>query len=260
MGTFPLSIVPGSFLGREAQCAWASEPVFTLEESARLLGIKKRTLVETVRKRFPEIKLPPKVLVSLTSTFGPSLTFYGEVYLILDTMGGPQEHICLTHYGLFRHTVYIRTPQARQYVLRYPEFINALASGAFRAPIKIAQVYRSVIESSPGRDRAAKIREACAELRKSENTIRRHIKRIVCGQATCEGLPVIHRPGPCKGYRAKINLWMGKFLKELCESGHSKKECCQGLNRKLVEGEDPLTSVSYTTVSRFLRCSGRGLL
>jgi len=82
MGTFPLSLVPKSSLGIEAHCAWAPEPVFDLKESARILGITKRTLVETVRKRFPEVKLESKVLVKLTSTFGPSLTDYGEVRLV----------------------------------------------------------------------------------------------------------------------------------------------------------------------------------
>ena len=255
MGSFPLSLVPSSFLGLEARCAWAPEPVFDLQESARILGVTKRTLVETVRKRFPEVKLSPKVLVSLTSTFGSSLTDYGEVRLVLDTPDGPQEHACLTHYGLFRHAVYIRTPHARRYVLRYLDFIHALRTGELRPPVKIAVRYRYILDAPHGQ-RSARVREVCSELNKSKNTIWRHINRIARGHVTRDGLPMMQRPGPPKGYGSKVSGWMAECILAEWRKTGVKKSCYRALLGELARQGDPSPPPSYTAVQRFLWRNG----
>ena len=146
MGTFPLTLVPFHAEGIAAQCAWCPEPVFTLEESARLLGTNKYHLRVNIRKKYLEVRLPKEVL-NLSTPFGPSVTEFGEVTITIDTPDGPREHICLTHYGLFRHAVCIRTHQARRYVLAYPTIVAAILSGAIRAPVKIADRYRYVLDA-----------------------------------------------------------------------------------------------------------------
>jgi len=198
MGTFPLSLVLKSTLGTQAQCAWAPELVFTLGESARILGVKRRA-IDQVRVRFPEVKIPPKVCDGLSHTFGSTLTPFGEITIALDSPGGPQEHICLTHYSLFRHAVYIRTPEARRIVLHYPEFILAIKSGRFKSPAKVAARYRYIF-SAPYRHQSARVRYVAAECGKNRSTIWNHLAKITMGQVDRFGMPVIMKPGPPKGY------------------------------------------------------------
>lgn len=195
MGCIPLSLVPKSTLGIEAHCAWAPEPVFTLGESARILGVKRRA-IDQVRVRFLEVKLPPKVCDGLSHTFGPSFTQFGEVTITLETPGGPQDHVCLTHYGLFRHAVYIRTPQARRFVLRYPEFVLALTTGQFRAPAKIAARYKFILSASTRVYRLQNMWYVEAEFGILDRTMRRHLSKIQQGKVDSSGLPIRRKPGP----------------------------------------------------------------
>ncbi len=228
-----------SLLGIEASCVWPSEPAFTLEESARIMGITKRNLVYNLRNRHPEIRMPSKGVLKLrtpfgaenpskggsqtnqylpkrggrpypppkgedglSSPFGPSLTEFGEVTLTLDTPGGPQDHVCLTHYGLFRHAVYIRTPQARRFVLRYPEFILALATGQFRAPAKIAARYKFVLSAPTRLHPLRNMWYVEAECGIPDRTIRRHLSKIQQGKVDSSGLPIRRKPGPAPKRKA----------------------------------------------------------
>jgi hypothetical protein len=53
-------LIPLRAAGLNTRCAWAPEPVFTLEESARLLGVR-RTAIKQLRRRHPGIAEPAKV-------------------------------------------------------------------------------------------------------------------------------------------------------------------------------------------------------
>ena len=210
MGSFPLSLVPFQFEGVQANCAWSPEPVFTLEESARLLGTNKHNLRVNVRRKYPEVRLP-KGVFNLSTPFGPSLTEFGEVTILLATPGGPQEHVCLTHYGLFRHAVYIRTREARRYVLEYPRIVAAIVSRTLRPPSTVSQLYRDLLSAPRGTlERTAK--ELARQLGKGERTIWNHLRKIRLGQVTPDGLPIrrvsysFHHPDRVKALRVRLGL------------------------------------------------------
>jgi DNA-binding transcriptional regulator YiaG len=257
MGSFPVSIVPFQTEGLSAQCIWAPEPVFDLQESARILGIAKITLVKTVRRRFPEVKLEPKVVVKLTTTFGPSFSDYGEVRLKLDSTGGPQEHICLTHYGLFRHAVYIRTAQARRYVLAYPQIVAALVAGRLKAPSRIAPMYQAIIDGPRGtRDMMAC--ELARQIGCGVRTIYNRLKKIREGHVTSEGLPVRRRKALQRKYPAQIRLLRARlgdstdqFAKRVGVTAYSVRDWEKG-----TWGLRPstLTKIIQACPTRDLRC------
>ena len=223
MGTFPLALLPKATLGYGVQCAWAPEPVFTLEESARLLGILPESIRRSrrrypsikgedgssspfwgLRRRFPEVKLAPKVCDGLSHTFGPTLSQFGEVTISLDTAGGPQEHVCLTHYGLFRHAAYIRTPQARRFVLCYPEFLCAITTGRVRPPLKTARQYQWAL-SAPPRQLTARVSYVAAESGLSRKTIWGHLAKVRSGCVDRNGMPRRIKPGPPKAFRLRFH-------------------------------------------------------
>ena len=203
------SIVPFKYENLQAQCAWpAGELVFPAEEAARLLGIRKDNLLRHIRHRHPEVKLPPKVFTKLANTFGSSeifielmntfrsppkvdlpgrttfgssLTEFGEVTLPLDTPGGPQPHLYFTLYGLFRHAVYVRTEEARRFVLAYPSIVAAILAGEIKSVRSVPEIYRNVFAAPWGqRDKAAIA--ASAQLGISPSSVWRHCKMIAEGK------------------------------------------------------------------------------
>lgn len=211
MENSPLSLVPIRDMGARAQCAWSPEPVFPLEDAARILGVRKDNLLRHIRHRHPEVKLEEKVFTKLANTFGPSLSEFGEVKIRLRTPGGPQEHVCLTHYGLFRHAIYIRTPQARSYAIRYPEFRDALREGRLRGPRQVAGDYQYILEAPRGQ-KTPRTNEIALKLGKSPRTVQRHVRMIVEGRVTPDGMPRFRRPGPKKGFRAGVPRRAVRYL------------------------------------------------
>jgi hypothetical protein len=189
-------LVPLRAAGLNTRCAWAPEPVFTLEESARLLGISSGHIRRT-RARYPGIKIEPKGDVSQTPPFRNE---FGEVRLTIETPGGPQEAVCLTHYGLFRHAIFIRTKQARTYALNYPAFLEILASGQIKPVARVADVYTAIFNAPHGEKRFA-ASQAAAQLGKSLRQIWRHCRKIREGKINPDGTPIQRRPGPEKGFR-----------------------------------------------------------
>jgi hypothetical protein len=245
------SIIPFRYENLQAQCAWpGGELVFPLDEVARLLGVKRRA-IDRVRVKFPEIKVPPKVCDGLSHTFGPSLAEFGEVTVILNTPGGPQPHVCLTHDGLFRHAVVIRTWQARRFVLAYPAILAAILSGAIRSPGKIAERYRYILDAPRGQ-RSGRMREVGAELHRCKNTIYRHLSMIGRGEVTPEGLPIMRRPGPPKGYGSKIVGWIREFLLDMYQEVHVKKVCYESLVAEFAHRGETARLPGLSAVSRFL--------
>lgn len=192
------SIIPFQFQGLRAQCAWAPEPVFTLEEATRLLGTTKNNILIHVRQRHPEVKLPPKVLANLGKTFGGSLTEYGEVRLILDSPGGPQDSLCFTLYGLFLHALYLRTKEARRFCRVYPIILEAILTGRLRAPVKIACRYQWTL-SAPPRQLTGRVAYVAAESGLSRKTIWDHLAKIRRGCVDRNGMPRRTKPGPPPG-------------------------------------------------------------
>ena len=233
MGSFSVSLVPLKFEGLQGNCAWAPEPVFPLDESARILGTTKRYLVKHTRNRHPEIRENPNVipirgmagqsevldavaermgwdLSKVVPNLGTPFTDqneWGELRLTLETPGGPQEHVCLTHHGLFRHAIYIRTSEARNYVLQYPRFICALISGRLRGPQKVAAIYHGILLAPVGR-KGHMTQELAQQLGKGVRTIYRHMKWIREGKVDSSGLPLMSKPGPPKKQRSQPMDWI----------------------------------------------------
>jgi len=246
------SIVPFQFQALRTQCSWAPEPVFTVEEAARILGTTKKNLLRQVRHRHPEVKLDQKVFLNLRNTFGSSLTEYGEVRVVLDSPGGPQEHLCFTLYGLFLHALYIRTEEARRFCRAYPLIVEAIVTRQLRSPSQIASRYRFIL-SAPPRHQAQRVRYLAAETGRSPNTIYRHINRIACGRVTRDGLPIQTKPGPPKGFGTKLQPWMMELLLENWHLGKTKSECHQILISQIGSMEGLKSSLSLTCSQRFLR-------
>lgn len=204
----PYSIVPFQLPRLETRCAWAPEPVFTVEEAARVLGTTKSNILRHVRHRHPEVKLPAKVFANLANTFGCSLTEYGEVRVSLDTPGGPQDHICLTHYGLFRLAVYIRTDRARRFCLNYPDFLCGITIGRIRPPVKTARQYQWIL-CAPPRQLTTRVGYVAAESGVSRKTIWGHLVKIRRGCVDRDGMPKRIKPGPpprCPGVAGRTPI------------------------------------------------------
>jgi hypothetical protein len=196
MGTFPLSIVPFSFESIQAQCVWAPEPVFPIPEVARVLGVRK-TSIEQLRWRRPQVKIEPKVLYQLRSTFGPSLTEFGEVRLNLETPGGPQEQVCLTHYGIFLHALFIRTERARQFAIGYPHFVRALCVGQIRPAHFVQPVWLRAF-AAPHGSKNLTVLAIGRELGFCRSTVYKKLHRIRVGQISDDGGPLMKKRGrPC---------------------------------------------------------------
>jgi len=127
----PTSLVPIPVPGGGGKGLWASEPVFPLDEAARLLGTTKDAL-KHLRTRHPNVR---KVVDTVSTT----------------SRGGPQKTACLTHYGLFRHARFIKTPQATAFIFGYPEFVRALGLRKIRTPlgVDVAELYRTAMSLIP---------------------------------------------------------------------------------------------------------------
>jgi hypothetical protein len=204
MGSFPLSLVPFQFESLQSKCAWAPEPVFPLSEAARILGIKKNA-IRQIRKRHPEVCSPSKVGYSLYPALWPreipefkighglSVNSFGAVVITLLTPGGPQPHVCLTHYGLFRHAVFVQTVQARRFVLSYPKFIASLGCRTVREPTSIAALYQAILQA-PWGSRSKALTLVAAQIHCPIRTMYRRLKRLRMGQVTPEGLPARKKP------------------------------------------------------------------
>jgi hypothetical protein len=130
-----------------------------------------------------------------------------------------------------------------------------LATGDTRAPVKIAARYRYILDAPRGRC-AARVREVCSELGKSKNTILRHINRIAHGQVTLEGLPILRKPGPPKGYGSKVTNWMEERILDEWRKTQNKKSCYRALMAEFARRGDPSPRPSYWGVQRLLWRSG----
>ncbi len=194
----PYSLVPIPIQGIPAWGAWAPEPVFTIEESARILGVSKRA-VEQVRHRHPEAKLEPSEYRNRSYGPGPVPSEYGEVTLPIYVGERSQDHVCLTHRGLFLHALYIRTPQARSFCRAYPELIRRIAVGEVKPLTDLPESYRRILEAPHGQ-KGTIINELARNLGKSERTLQRHCKWIRDGKVGGNGLPLLRKPGPPKGF------------------------------------------------------------
>jgi len=228
MGSFPLSLVPVSVSRIQAECVWASEPVFTLGESGRLLGVGRRA-IDQIRVRFPEVKLSPKVCDGLSHTFGPTLTEFGEVKLRIDTPGGPQEHVCLTHVGLFRHALYIRKDRARRFCLNYPAFLVALATGRIKPPLRLAPIYQAILDAPRGA-RYATTLQVAQTLGMPCSTIYYNLRKLREGCVTADGMPArrkrrqIRFPGEIRLLRSTLGDSEKGFARRLGVDSHTVRD------------------------------------
>ena len=223
------SIVPLQFQGLQTQCAWAPEPVFTVEEAARLLGTTKNNLLRHIRHRYPEVKLPPKVFAKLVNAFGKSLTEYGEVKINLGSPGGPQEHLCFTLYGLFLHGLYIRTEEARRFCRKYPEFLVGLAMGRIKPPVRLAPVYQAILDAPRGA-RYATTLQVAQTLGMPCSTIYYNLRKLREGCVTADGMPArrkrrqIRFPGEIRLLRSTLGDSEKDFARRLGVDSHTVRD------------------------------------
>jgi DNA-binding XRE family transcriptional regulator len=175
----------------------------------------------------------PKGVSKTDTPFGPALTEFGEVTINLDTPGGPQEHVCLTHYGLLRHAAYIRTDRARRFCLNYPAFLVALATGHIKPPVRLAPVYQAILDAPRGA-RYATVLQVAQTLGMPCSTIYYNLRKLREGCVTLGGMPArrkrrqIRFPGEIRLLRSTLGDSQKQFARRLGVDNHTVRDWEEG--------------------------------
>jgi hypothetical protein len=113
----PNALVPIPIPGVHARGAWAPDLVVPFTELSRYFGLS-RFSIKRLRARHPDIRISLMGDDKLSLTFESPTSQYGEVRIVLSTAGGPQEHVCLTHFGVCLHAIHMHSKPAKTYCPR----------------------------------------------------------------------------------------------------------------------------------------------